>query len=97
MKFDQLVLKDNAFKNIQYISAKEQLDVFNGEKGVFTRHEVVAEGQSIFHVITKGMVDKIPQFAKVELIGAKPIVDAVNGYNMTPALNIQAESIAVVK
>ncbi|WP_449454500.1 hypothetical protein [Streptococcus suis] len=96
MKFEQLVLKNGVLKNIQYISAKEQLDSFNGEKGVFTRHEVIAEGQPIFHVITKGMVEKIPQFAKVELVGAVPVIDAVNGFSMTPALNVQAESIVLV-
>lgn len=97
MKFERLVLKLGAIKNAQYIGIKEQLDHFDGEKGTFTRHELVADDQPFFHVITKGVADKIPPFTKVEIIGGKPVIDAVYAQNMTPALNIKAESIVVVK
>ncbi|HEL1549478.1 TPA: hypothetical protein U2C93_001603 [Streptococcus suis] len=97
MKFEQLVLKKGAIKNIQYVGIKEQMDHFDGEKGTFTRHELIADGQPFFHVITKGSADKIPPFTKVEIIGGKLVIDAVHAQNMTPALNIKAESIVVVK
>lgn len=95
MKFDSLKLKKGALKDVRYGSLLETLETFNGEKGVFNRHEVFAEGQNCFHVITSGSVEKIEPFTEIELLGAKPVIDAVSGYSMTPALNIQAEKIVV--
>ena len=95
MKFESLKLKNGALKNVRYGSLLETLETFNGEKGVFNRHEVFSEEQIGFHVITSGAVEKIAPLSEIELVGAKPVIDAVNGYSMTPALNIQAEKIVV--